>query len=163
MSKRLFDFIASSLALLSLSPLLACIMFMVRLQHGAPVHCLRVHPDMNGTPFCLLKFRTMTDSRCENGSLLSDAEPRTRFRQFLRSSRLDELPSLWNIINGVMSLVEAEGVAVRGVKYSLGRLHSVHAHVFGVILTKLKHRQAGYGYGYGYGYGSSENTKAKLD
>lgn len=105
MGKRLFDFIVSSLALLSLSPLLACIALMVRLKLGAPVLFSQVRPGMHGKPFCLLKFRTMTDVRCENGFLLSDAERLTRFGQFLRSSSLDELPSLWNIMKGDMSLV----------------------------------------------------------
>jgi Mrp family chromosome partitioning ATPase len=66
---------------------------------------------------------------------------------------LADAPLLSRAVEGCIFVVEAEGVAVRGVKSSLGRLHSVHAHVFGVILTKLKHRQAGYGYGYGHGYG----------
>jgi polysaccharide biosynthesis transport protein len=72
---------------------------------------------------------------------------------------LADAPLLSRAVEGCVFVVEAEGVAVRGIKSSLGRLHSVHAHVFGVILTKLKQRQAGYGYGYGYGdsYGSKED------
>ena len=66
---------------------------------------------------------------------------------------LADAPLLSRAVEGCIFVVEAEGVAVRGLNSSLGRLHSVHAHVFGVILTKLKDRQAGYGYGYGYGYG----------
>jgi polysaccharide biosynthesis transport protein len=71
---------------------------------------------------------------------------------------LADAPLLSRAVEGCVFVVEAEGVAVRGVKASLGRLQSVHAHVFGVVLTKLKARQSGYGYGYGYGdgYGSAE-------
>jgi capsular exopolysaccharide synthesis family protein len=71
---------------------------------------------------------------------------------------LADAPLLSRAVEGCIFVVEAEGVAVRGVKSSLGRLQSVHAHVFGVILTKLKHRQAGYGYGYGYGQENDKDT-----
>jgi polysaccharide biosynthesis transport protein len=73
---------------------------------------------------------------------------------------LADAPLLSRAVEGCVFVVEAEGVAVRGVKASLGRLQSVHAHTFGVVLTKLKQRQAGYGYGYGYGYayGSPQGT-----
>ena len=67
---------------------------------------------------------------------------------------LADAPLLSRAVEGCLFVVEAEGVAVRGIKASLGRLQSVHAHVFGVVLTKLKLRQSGYGYGYGYGYGA---------
>jgi Mrp family chromosome partitioning ATPase len=73
---------------------------------------------------------------------------------------LADAPLLSRAVEGCIFVVEAEGVAVRGVKSSLGRLHSVHAHVFGVILTKLKHRQAGYGYGYGHGYGYGNDAQS---
>jgi polysaccharide biosynthesis transport protein len=69
---------------------------------------------------------------------------------------LADAPLLSRAVEGCIFVVEAEGVAVRGVKASLGRLHSVHAHVFGVVLTKLAQRQSGYGYGYGYGYGKTD-------
>ena len=69
---------------------------------------------------------------------------------------LADAPLLSRAVEGCIFVVEAEGVAVRGVKAALDRLQSVHAHVFGAVLTKLKQRQAGYGYGYGYGYGQNE-------
>lgn len=105
MSKRLFDLIVSSLAFLCLSPLIACIALVVRLKLGAPVIFLQIRPGMKGMPFSMLKFRTMADARGENGQLLPDAERLTGLGRVLRSSSLDELPSLWNIIKGDMSLV----------------------------------------------------------
>jgi polysaccharide biosynthesis transport protein len=72
---------------------------------------------------------------------------------------LADAPLLSRAVEGCVFVVEAEGVAVRGIKASLGRLQSVHAHVFGVVLTKLKQRQSGYGYGYGYSYGYGNEAK----
>jgi polysaccharide biosynthesis transport protein len=76
---------------------------------------------------------------------------------------LADAPLLSRAVEGCIFVVEAEGVAVRGIKASLGRLQSVHAHVFGVVLTKLKQRQSGYGYGYGYGYGRDESESSPRD
>ena len=71
---------------------------------------------------------------------------------------LADAPLLARAVEGCVFVAEAEGVAIRGIKASLGRLQSVHAQIFGVVLTKLRNKQAGYGYGYGYGYGASQNS-----
>lgn len=105
MIKRLFDLTVSSLAFLGLSPLLICIALVVRFKLGSPVLFAQIRPGINGEPFCLMKFRTMTNEQDQNGSVLPDADRLTRFGRLLRSSSLDELPSLWNIIRGDMSLV----------------------------------------------------------
>lgn len=74
---------------------------------------------------------------------------------------LADAPLLTRAVEGCLFVVEAEGVAIRGVKASLDRLRSVHAHIFGAVFTKLKQRDAGYGYGYGFGYGYGAKTEAK--
>lgn len=103
--KRVFDFIAASIGLLLLSPLLLVVSFFVRNRLGSPVLFRQVRPGLHGVPFKIYKFRTMTDKRDENGILLSDAERLTPFGRFLRSSSLDELPELFNVLKGEMSLV----------------------------------------------------------
>lgn len=91
--------------LLVLSPLLVILFVLVRQKLGSPVFFRQQRPGLYGKPFTLVKLRTMTDARDAQGSLLSDAERLTRFGQFLRSTSLDELPSLWNVLRGDMSLV----------------------------------------------------------
>ena len=104
-AKRAFDIVASALGLLVLSPLLLVLAISVRLFLGKPVFFTQLRPGLGGKPFRLIKFRTMTDRRNENGELLPDAERLTRFGKFLRSTSLDELPELWNVLRGDMSLV----------------------------------------------------------
>lgn len=103
--KRTFDLIVSLLGLVLLSPLLGLITLLVRLTLGAPVYFRQQRPGLNGLPFIVHKFRTMTDERDANGKLLPDAERLTRLGRFLRSTSLDELPELLNVLKGDMSLV----------------------------------------------------------
>jgi len=103
--KRLIDFTAALLGLLSLSMLLMVLWIVVRIKHGSPVLFCQQRPGLHGRPFTMYKFRTMTDERDENGILLSDKVRLTGFGKFLRSTSLDELPGLWNVLKGDMSLV----------------------------------------------------------
>jgi len=103
--KRSVDLLLATLALLASAPLLLAIAAVVRLDLGRPVLFRQRRPGLNGVPFTLLKFRTMRDARDSSGNLLADADRLTRFGRFLRSSSLDELPELWNVLKGDMSLV----------------------------------------------------------
>lgn len=105
MLKRLFDLLVSSALLVALAPLLAILALLVRLLLGSPVLFVQVRPGKFGVPFQMMKFRTMTDTRAPSGALLSDAERLTPFGRWLRSTSLDELPELWNVLKGDMSLV----------------------------------------------------------
>jgi lipopolysaccharide/colanic/teichoic acid biosynthesis glycosyltransferase len=80
-------------------------MLLIRLQLGSPVFFCQLRPGLHGTPFKMVKFRTMTDARDANGELLSDSARLTSFGNFLRSTSLDELPEIWNILKNEMSLV----------------------------------------------------------
>lgn len=103
--KRLFDLLASAFGLLILAVPLAVLAWLVRRKLGSPVFFSQVRPGLHGKPFLMVKFRTMTDARDANGALLPDAQRLTPFGRFLRSSSLDELPELWNVLKGEMSLV----------------------------------------------------------
>jgi len=103
--KRLFDLLASAIGLLILAVPLALLAGQVRRKLGSPVLFIQVRPGLNGKPFLMFKFRTMTDARDANGNLLPDAQRLTPFGRFLRASSLDELPELWNVLRGDMSLV----------------------------------------------------------
>lgn len=103
--KRRFDFTLATLGLLILSPVFLVLMLLIRLKLGAPVFFTQARPGLHGTPFRMVKFRTMTDVRDTAGNLLSDGERLTVFGKFLRASSLDELPELWNVLKGDMSLV----------------------------------------------------------
>lgn len=103
--KRILDIILSFLALVILSPLLILTAFLIRIKLGAPVFFKQLRPGKNEKIFGILKFRTMTDAKDENGNLLPDEIRLTRFGQFLRSTSIDELPELLNILNGDMSIV----------------------------------------------------------
>ena len=103
--KRILDIILSFLALVILSPLLILTAFLIRIKLGAPVFFKQLRPGKNEKIFGNLKFRTMTDAKDENGNLLPDEIRLTRFGQFLRSTSIDELPELLNILNGDMSIV----------------------------------------------------------
>ncbi len=104
-SKRIFDLIGASLGLVILSPFLVVIAILVRIFLGAPILFRQIRPGSKGKPFTVYKFRTMTEARDGQGNLLSDDIRLTRFGNFLRSSSLDELPELFNILRGEMSLV----------------------------------------------------------
>lgn len=103
--KRVFDFSVACCAIVLLSPLLLAVALAVRLRLGAPVIFRQVRPGRNGRPFVLLKFRTMIDLRDDEGRMLPDDRRITKFGSFLRHSSLDELPELWNVCRGEMSLV----------------------------------------------------------
>ncbi|MGH8436285.1 MAG: sugar transferase [Pseudomonas sp.] len=105
MLKRLFDIAASSCGLLLLSPAIAIVAWQIRRKLGTPVLFRQVRPGFDGKPFEMVKFRTMRDAVDASGNPLPDAERMTPFGSFLRSSSLDELPELWNVLKGDMSLV----------------------------------------------------------
>jgi len=103
--KRLVDLILAVLALLMLSVPLLILIWMVRSRLGSPVFFRQTRPGRHGKPFEMVKFRTMTDARGADGQLLPDSERLTSFGRFLRATSLDELPELWNVVKGDMSLV----------------------------------------------------------
>ena len=103
--KRVFDLLASAIGLLILAVPLALLACQVRRKLGSPVFFTQLRPGLHGKPFRMVKFRTMTDKRDIVGALLPDAERLTPFGRFLRASSLDELPELWNVLCGDMSLV----------------------------------------------------------
>lgn len=105
MSKRLFDFIVSFFALIFLFPVIVALAAVIKFKLGSPVFFAQVRPGLNNQPFKMYKFRSMTDSRYADGRFLPDTERLTKFGKFLRSSSLDELPGLWNVLKGDMSLV----------------------------------------------------------
>ena len=103
--KRLFDIFASLFGLLILSPVIAVVAYKVHKNLGSPVLFRQVRPGKDGKPFEMIKFRTMRDAIDKNGNPLPDSERITAFGNFLRSTSLDELPELWNVLKGEMSLV----------------------------------------------------------
>src|ERR671910_309032 len=103
--KRVLDVLGAGLGLLVLLPLLAVISALVWRFHGRPVLFVQERPGLGAKTFKMYKFRTMTDERDEVGRLLPDAQRLTRFGRFLRDSSLDELPELFNVLKGEMSLV----------------------------------------------------------
>ncbi len=103
--KPALDVLIAASMLVLLSPVLFIVAVLVRIKLGSPVLFRQRRPGLNGRPFVLYKFRTMTDGREASGQLLSDAERLTKFGRFLRSTSLDELPELFNVLVGEMSLV----------------------------------------------------------
>lgn len=103
--KRLFDLLLATVALLLLGIPLLFLVWKVRSKLGSPVFFRQTRPGLNAHPFNMVKFRTMTDARGPDGRLLPDAQRLTQFGRFLRSSSMDELPELWNVFKGEMSLV----------------------------------------------------------
>ena len=103
--KRTIDFGVALCLLLTLSPVLAIVGWLVSRKLGSPVLFTQTRPGLYGKPFRMIKFRSMTDARDANGELLPDAIRLTAFGKFLRASSLDELPGLWNVLKGDMSLV----------------------------------------------------------
>lgn len=105
MIKRLLDIIIASIALILLSPLYAFVAYKVKKNLGSPVLFRQVRPGLHGKPFEMIKFRTMKDAVDEQGNPLPDSERLTPFGKMLRSTSLDEMPELWNVIKGDMSIV----------------------------------------------------------
>lgn len=103
--KRPMDFILSLIAILVLSPVLIIVAILVRVKLGSPVLFKQKRPGLNEKVFMMYKFRTMTDERDEKGELLPDSVRLTKFGRFLRSTSLDELPELFNIFKGDMSII----------------------------------------------------------
>ena len=103
--KRLLDLTTASIAILILSPIILSVGLLNRIFLGKPIIFSQQRPGRNGVPFRLLKFRTMKDAVDSRGRPLPDAERLTRYGKFLRSTSMDELPGLWNVVKGEMSLV----------------------------------------------------------
>lgn len=103
--KRAFDVTVSGLTLLMLGIPLVVVAALVRARMGSPVFFRQVRPGLHGRPFDMIKFRTMTDKRGSDGQLLPDHLRLTKLGRFMRSTSLDELPELWNVLKGDMSLV----------------------------------------------------------
>jgi lipopolysaccharide/colanic/teichoic acid biosynthesis glycosyltransferase len=103
--KRVFDAMAALVALCLLSPVLVLVAWQIRRKLGSPVLFQQIRPGRYGRPFTMVKFRTMRDAIDANGNPLPDSERMTPFGSMLRSSSLDELPELWNVLKGEMSLV----------------------------------------------------------
>jgi lipopolysaccharide/colanic/teichoic acid biosynthesis glycosyltransferase len=103
--KRLVDFVFALMASITLALPMLCLCLLVRYKLGAPVFFTQERPGLNGKPFRMIKFRTMTDAKDTDGELLPDEVRLTKFGQLIRSTSLDELPELWNVLKGEMSLV----------------------------------------------------------
>ncbi|WP_377113374.1 sugar transferase [Pseudoalteromonas sp. M58] len=103
--KRLFDFIVALCALLTLLPVIIVVAALIRFKLGSPILFTQNRPGLNGDIFKMMKFRTMLDAKDKQGNLLPDEQRMTKFGSFLRSTSLDELPGLFNVLKGDMSLV----------------------------------------------------------
>jgi sugar transferase EpsL len=103
--KRIFDILVATFLVLILSPILLLVSILVMHYHGRPVLFGQKRPGFKGRPFHILKFRSMSEARSEDGKLLPDEQRITRLGHFLRATSLDELPELFNVIRGKMSLV----------------------------------------------------------
>ena len=115
--KRLFDLTGSALLLLILSPILAVSALLVRYDLGAGVIFRQTRPGLQGKPFTLYKFRTMTYERDSTGNLLPDGQRLTKLGRFLRSTSLDELPQLFNVLKGEMSIVGPRPLYMKYLSY----------------------------------------------
>lgn len=111
--KRMFDLILSGIALVALSPIYLILAVLVRVKLGSPILFSQERPGKHGKIFRMYKFRSMTDARDINGELLPDEKRLTHFGMLLRASSLDELPELWNIFKGDMSIVGPRPLLVR--------------------------------------------------
>jgi lipopolysaccharide/colanic/teichoic acid biosynthesis glycosyltransferase len=105
MIKRTVDIVISVFAALLLAPVISIAALLIRQKLGSPVFFAQVRPGLNGQPFRMFKFRTMTDAHDAEGQLLPDTDRLPPFGRWLRATSLDELPGLWNVLNGDMSLV----------------------------------------------------------
>ena len=115
--KRILDFILSLIALIVLSPVLLVVAILVRIKLGSPIIFKQQRPGKDERIFTLYKFRTKTDKKDENGNLLPDSERLTKFGKVLRSTSLDELPELVNILKGDMSIVGPRPLLVKYLPY----------------------------------------------
>lgn len=124
--KRFLDFILSLIALIVLFPILLVVAILVRTKLGSPVIFCQERPGRNEKIFKLYKFRSMTDARDENGELLPDEMRLSRFGKLLRSTSLDELPELWNIVKGDMAIIGPRPLLVRYLPYYTEEEHHRH-------------------------------------
>jgi len=115
--KRTLDIILSLIALILLSPVLLVLALLIRLKLGSPVIFTQTRAGYHGKAFTIYKFRTMTDARNEDGQLLPNAQRKTKFGNILRSTSLDELPELWNVLKGEMSLVGPRPLLIEYLPY----------------------------------------------
>lgn len=125
--KRCLDFILSLCGIVVLSPVLLVLAVLVRVKLGSPVLFRQERPGRNEKIFTLCKFRTMTDARDENGELLPDAVRLTKFGRFLRATSLDELPELFNILKGDMSVIGPRPLLVSYLPYYTERERFRHS------------------------------------
>lgn len=105
MTKRVFDIVVALIALIILAPVILIVAFLIRFKLGTPIFFHQLRPGLRGDEFKMIKFRTMLDSFDKSQKQLPDEKRITRFGSFLRSTSLDELPELWNVLKGDMSLV----------------------------------------------------------
>ena len=124
--KRMMDFICSFVAIVVLSPILLIIALLVRIKLGSPVLFEQKRTGLHEKEFKILKFRSMTDETDENGNLLPDEMRMTSFGRTLRSTSLDELPSLLNILRGDMSIIGPRALPVRYIPYYTKEAHNRH-------------------------------------
>jgi lipopolysaccharide/colanic/teichoic acid biosynthesis glycosyltransferase len=132
--KRLFDFTVAIFGLFILALPLVLLIWQLRRKVGTPVFFTQVRPGLHGVPFKMVKFRTMTSERGLNGELLPDADRITEFGHWLRSTSLDELPELWNVLKGEMSLVGPRPLLMEYLPLytpEQGRRHSVRPGITG--------------------------------
>jgi lipopolysaccharide/colanic/teichoic acid biosynthesis glycosyltransferase len=132
--KRLVDIIGATVGLALFAPLLAYLAMRIRREMGSPVLFRQTRPGRHGKPFTMIKLRTMRDATDDKGTPLADAERLTQLGRFLRSSSLDELPELWNVLKGEMSLVGPRPLLMEYLPlYSpeQGRRHDVRPGVTG--------------------------------
>lgn len=125
--KRILDFILSLIAIIVLSPILLITAILVRIKLGSPIIFKQERPGKNEKIFTLYKFRTMTDEKDENGNLLPDSERLTKFGRFLRSTSIDELPELINIIKGDMSIVGPRPLLIRDMIFMTDEQRKRHS------------------------------------
>jgi sugar transferase EpsL len=124
--KRLLDLALTIPALILLAPVMGVVALAVRLTMGRPVLFRQARPGLHAVPFTMLKFRTMTDARDAGGNLLPDAKRLTRLGRFLRRTSLDELPELWNVLRGDMSLVGPRPLLIEYLPYYTEEERSRH-------------------------------------
>lgn len=127
MFKRLIDILFALSMVILLLPIILIVAILVRVKLGSPILFSQQRPGLNGKIFRMYKFRSMTDERDESGALLPDKVRLTKFGSFLRSSSLDELPGLWNILKGDMSLVGPRPLLVEYLEYYTEREQLRHS------------------------------------